>query len=672
MYLRILLANQSPKVVGLLTNVANQSPKVHRTVRMLCVAVCICLMFAACGSQGDEPVVEWNPDIQLPQTIEVERGSNCVLTQRGGAVTDKDEILLERQGRVSVCRIVSAGPDVLEFLLPADVADGSCILYVRHGERRVKLGTTQLRVVTVKIKPDAGTTVYGIVQCQGQPVQGVVVTDGLTSTVTDSRGVYQLRSDKEAGWVSISVPAGYEPELDGCLPKIHHRLTSPAAEAEYADFKLVKADSQQQYTLLFMGDMHLANRSKDLQQFADFVSDVKGYMAANPGHRYYAVTLGDMSWDTYWSKNKFGLPEYRNTLLQSFSQLPVYQTMGNHDHDPMASGANNAPVGIFTAQIAPAWYSFNIGACHYVVLDNIDTSAYQGTGTSDYTERIYGRQLQWLRDDLSHVATDCPLFIIMHANVFSGQGAGGFVMKSNNANYQELLDIVRGRTVHIVTGHAHQSHTVTPADAVMAGRGKVYEHNLAAVCGDWWYSGYYTPGSNISTDGTPYGYGIWQVNGKDIKWKYKGTGLSQDLLFRAYDLNQVHFSTDVFDVLKTPAVIADFKRRYVDTYANRRNEILVNVWGWDNEGWDIKIELADGTPLTVKRLEAYDPLSIRSLSIPYYNRSNLTDVPGTKTTLRHHFFSAVAPDADSKVIITVTDRRNGTVQRQEMTRPMAF
>lgn len=625
-----------------------------------------------CDSKTDQPSAEWTPEVILPQVMEVERGSKCRLEQKNGAIGTDDVILMESMGRIKVCPVEISTATSFEFSLPADAQDGNTILYVRHSDRRIKLGTVQLRIVSVKIKPDAGTSIYGIVECDGAPVEGVVISDGRISTVTDSRGVYQLASDKEAGWVSMCVPSGYEPVLDGCIPQIHKPLSRPAREAEYHDFKLRRTDAQEQYTLLFMGDMHLANRSCDLQQFRTFADDVKAYMQAHSGCKYYAVTLGDMSWDTYWSKNKFGLPEYRSALLGHFDGFPVYQTMGNHDHDPMSAGANNAPVGIFTAQIAPAWYSFNIGKCHFVVLDNIDTSAYLGSGTSDYTERLYGRQLEWLKDDLGHVPADRTLFVVMHANVFSGRGSSDFTLKSTQAGYEQLLDIVRGRTVHIVTGHAHQSHTVTPSDAVMAGRGTVYEHNIAAVCGDWWYSGYYTPGSNISTDGTPYGYGVWQVNGSDIKWKYKGTGLSEDLLFRAYDLNKVHFSTDVFDVLKTPSVIADFKRRYVDTYTNRRNEILVNVWGWDNEGWEIKIQSADGTELPVKRLETYDPLSIKALSIPYYNRSNLTDVPGTKTTLRHHFFSAVAPDADSKVSITVTDRRNGTVQRMEMQRPMPF
>ncbi len=521
--------------------------------------------------------------------------------------------------------------------------------------------------------PPEGVTIYGIVSCDGKGVPNVVVTDGVISVTTDSKGYYELKSQKENGWVSVSTPSGYEPFTTSCLPRIHRRITTGSNRAEYVSFQLKKVSGQEKSTILFMGDMHLANRSKDLQQYDEFVDDVKNYISNHTDRRFYGVTLGDMSWDTYWEKNKYALPEYKTKVMQSFSTFPIYHIMGNHDHDPMSTGAGNAPVGLFTDLIAPAWYSFNIGESHFIVLDNIDTSKYTGSGKADYTEGIYGRQLEWLKGDLSFVDNSTPVFIVMHANMFQGKGSSDFVLKNSNASYSALLDLLEGRVVHIVTGHTHQSHTLTPADEVVKNRkGSIYEHNIAAVCGDWWYSGYYTPGSNISTDGTPYGYGIWDLNGKEIKWRFKGTGRPEGELFRAYDLNNVHFSTDVFDVLQTPSVIADFKKRYVDSYTNRTNEILINVWGWDSEGWEIKVVNSNGEAMAVNRVEAYDPLSIRSLSVPYYNRTNLTDVPGTKTTLRNHFFLVKASDANSSVRITVTDRRNGLSQTLNMNRPYPF
>lgn len=646
-----------------------------RGMALLVGAFFVVMLPACADSNAGQPTEPWAVEVQLPAVLEIERGANCTIAQKNGAFTAADVILLERQGRIWVCRTVAADTHSIEFAIPSDftATDGQCTLYARRNNRRIKLGTVTLRIITNRITPNPGTTVYGTVEADGLPVAGAVVSDGLLCTVTDSRGVYQLPTDRTtAQWVTVSVPSGYEPLTDGCIPLIHQPLSRNTETAQIADFKLKKvSSSQDSYTLLFMGDMHLANRSADLQQFAAFAADAKALMASRPGQRFYAVTLGDMSWDTYWTKNGFSLPNYRSTIAKTFTEMPVYQTMGNHDHDPASAGADNAPVGIFTAQIAPAWYSFNIGRCHFVVMDNIDTSAYTGNGTSSYTERLYGRQLDWLQADLSHVPTSTPVFVIMHANVFSYSGTNGFSLKGTNTRYADLLNILAPYTAHIVTGHTHQAHRVTPADAVAGGR-QLYEHNIAAVCGDWWYSGYYTPGSNISTDGTPYGYGVWEVNGTDIRWKYKGTGMSENTLFRAYDLNNVHFDTNVFTTLQTPSVIADFKRRYVDTYTNRQNQILINVWGWDNQNWDISVTMANGQQLPAKRIEAYDPLSIRALSIPYYNRSNLTEVPGTKTTLRNHFFQVTAPDADSPVTIRVTDRLNGITQTQTMQRPCPF
>ena len=40
--------------------------------------------------------------------------------------------------------------------------------------------------------PDRGTTVYGVVQCDGKGIEGVAVTDGYEVTVTDKDGMYQF------------------------------------------------------------------------------------------------------------------------------------------------------------------------------------------------------------------------------------------------------------------------------------------------------------------------------------------------------------------------------------------------------------------------------------------------------------------------------------------------
>lgn len=62
------------------------------------------------------------------------------------------------------------------------------------------------------------TTVSGRVTCQGQPVVGAVISDGIELTQTDANGHYTLRSPERMGYVFISVPSGYKVAHKGVLP----------------------------------------------------------------------------------------------------------------------------------------------------------------------------------------------------------------------------------------------------------------------------------------------------------------------------------------------------------------------------------------------------------------------------------------------------------------------
>ena len=57
-------------------------------------------------------------------------------------------------------------------------------------------------------------------------IAGVVVSDGVETVQTDNNGVYQLKSEKESGYVFISVPGGYECALDGVFPDYYRPLVS--------------------------------------------------------------------------------------------------------------------------------------------------------------------------------------------------------------------------------------------------------------------------------------------------------------------------------------------------------------------------------------------------------------------------------------------------------------
>lgn len=615
-------------------------------------------------------------NVGLPPTIYVVKGVPITLKQNDGAVSENDILYFESSGQYIGCTVEQAAENSFTFKVPSGLEDGVYKVYIKQGLKRMPIGSVQIRFITKDIKIDDGTTIYGVVETEdGSPLEGVVVSDGLICTLTDSNGVYQLKSNKKHGVVFYSVPSGYEAENDGVFPKIYEKLIMSDEFPEYHSFKVRKVGSQDNFKLLLFGDMHLAKRSNDLEQFRSFADDVSKYRAKHSEEKIYAATLGDLSWDQHWSKG-YDLTDFVNTANSNFKDLILYNVIGNHDHDPNSIASNFDATNPFLTNVAPAWYSFNIGAVHFVVIDDIDCEGYDGIKDRPYKEQIYGDQIEWFARDISYIDPSMPVYVLTHCPIFlqNANMPDNFYLYVKQGG-QELLNILKGREVHFVTGHMHEQHTMLPTDVPAKDYGfPVYEHNIPAVCADWWYSGYYTPGAHVCTDGTPAGYAIFDFKGKEMKWSYKGTGRNEKELFRAYDMNNVDFTYALsgFKNLTNKNVINEFTNRYVTPYSGGKlkNKVLINFWNW-NSDCKIEVKTKEGQLLVANRYKAYDPLSILALTIPYWDRNELTSVPGTATTLRQHFFLVDCPDEETDLIITATDKF-GNVYSFEMQRPYAF
>lgn len=609
-----------------------------------------------------------------PSLIEVSKGGEYTFQVEGGEEPQASDVLvLESTDGISyTCTLVSVSENSFTVKISEGCESGTYRVFIKRGDRKKQIGSTYINIVEgMDFTPDAGTTVYGVVSTADGPVPGVVVSDGVEVTVTNEQGIYQLQSDKEWGYVFISVPAGYEVPAEGVLPQFYKMMKGDASTAERVDFSLTAVDGQDDYKVLVLGDMHLANRTGDLKQFMEFTSDLNAYRALHQQEKMYAIALGDMTWDLYWYSNSYALPEYLNTINSQVKGLQIFHTIGNHDYDYKATNDRDAE-SRFMDYIAPTYYSFNLGKVHYVVLDDIDCSNYDGTTSRDYEKRVSAGQLSWLAKDLSHVDKSVPLVVVMHAQVFYPSQTDGFKVDHDVLNTTQLLNVLDGYKVHFITGHTHMNYNVTPDDAVTGGR-EVYEHNTGAICGSWWWSGYLTPGVHLSPDGTPGGYAIWSVNGTDMEWMYKATGWTEDYQFRSYDLNNVHFS--LADVPQMPAgVPASVKKeymKYVDAYPeNQDNEVLINVWNW-NPRWTLKVTDENGNTLTPEEVWAYDPLHVAAMSVKRFNSSTLTSTPSFITEKFPHFFKVKAADADVDLTITVCDefRHQWT---ENMQRPKAF
>lgn len=92
--------------------------------------------------------------------------------------------------------------------------------------------------------------------------------------------------------------------------------------------------------------------------------------------------------------------------------------------------------------------------------------------------------------------------------------------QDETVNTAALYKLLEGYNAHIISGHTHFNTNVCFNDSLM-------EHNTAAVCGTWWRA-------DINVDGTPRGYGIYEVNGDQLKWIYKSAGYPLEHQFHAY------------------------------------------------------------------------------------------------------------------------------------------
>lgn len=505
------------------------------------------------------------------------------------------------------------------------------------------------------IGPEEGSTVWGLVSCEGKGIPGVVVSDGVEVVATDSRGVYQMSSSKQNGYVFISVPSGYEVAARGVLPQFHKQVAKSAYVCERIDFNLYESGDQTKHTMLYFGDMHMANRTKDRAQFRTFTSEINEYMKANSAAKVYAITLGDMTWDQFWYTNAYGFDEYLNDV-NAIEGLQIFHTIGNHDHDMNATG-DFYTVAKFREKICPNYYSFNVGDIHYVVLDDIECTNASASTTDgsvrSYKNNLTSEILDWLKKDLSFVSKTTPLVVTLHAPVHDRNG------NASIGNNSVFLSLIYDYNTTIVSGHSHVLYNVV--------KSKYVEQNSGAVCAAWWWAGKYNPTFNIGTDGAPNGYRITSVSGKEQNSLFKAIGRPEDYQFRAYDRNSICINAANYGVQPERESIL-FEEDY-GSYrtASSANEVIVNVWDWD-PSWKVEM-FENGKALSVSQMSgSYDPAFLIAYTIPRLLENNGVTWHSSKT---NHLFKAAASSATSSVEIKVTDDE-GRVYTQTMARPLAF
>lgn len=336
--------------------------------------------------------------------------------------------------------------------------------------------------------------VSGRVTSGKKGIPDVVVSDGYSVVVTDSKGRFELTPNPAARSVFVSTPAGYEFITEKGLAR-HYMNVGDSREMHFKLKKLTKDDNDHQF--IIWADPQVKNKSDVAKMMAESVPDVQRFVAAAGSETLlHGITVGDIVWDQHDL-----YPEY-NKAVEKMG-IPFFQCLGNHDMDYDHGGDETSDV-TFQQYYGPTYYSFNRGKAHYVVMDNV---RYLGKDR-DYDGFFQQNQLDWLQKDLSFVPQDHLVILCVHIPVHSGV-----------KNKEALYTILDNRNVHIMSGHTHYH--------VNNIHGSVYEHNHGTVCGAWWTG-------PICCDGTPCGYGVYHVKGTALEWYYQSTGEQADHQIRLF------------------------------------------------------------------------------------------------------------------------------------------
>ena len=402
--------------------------------------------------------------------------------------------------------------------------------------------------------------IRGRVVASGTGLPRVGITDGRSVVRTEDDGRFELLSSTDRQFVSCSLPSGYRIPVSPVGTARCYRSIRPDRRGEMDTlFELERLErSDDSHTMLLVPDPQTQNRWEMDKLHTLSVPDLQATIRSLGDREVFGVACGDIMYDDLSL-----YPEYERAVQRV--GVPFFQVVGNHDLD-LESGLDEESTQTFSERFGPPYYSFDRGAVHYVVLDDV---FYHGTGYIGYVPQD---QLRWLEEDLAGVEAGRTVIVALHIPVQGTRHVRTQAATPANTvsvtNRQRLYRLLEPFRAHIVCGHTHENdHNYENG---------VHEHMSGTVCGAWW-------SGPICGDGTPHGYSVYNVDDEQVSWRYKSTGYEAEHQIRAYR--------------SEPA-------------GSDRQEVVANVWDAD-ERWTV-VWYEDGERRGVmRRRVGFDPVSVR-------------------------------------------------------------
>ena len=386
----------------------------------------------------------------------------------------------------------------------------------------------------------------------------VRVSNGREVVLTDADGRYAIAAGDEAV-LFITKPAGYATPVDAnMLPQfyyVHQPAGSPPGLRypgipptgplpDAVNFPLRERPEPSLFQAILFADTQ-PQTEKELDYIRDeVVAELIGTEAV------FGMTMGDIAYDD------LSLLPRLNSIIAQIG-VPWRNVPGNHELNLMAAHDRHS-LETFKRIYGPPYYAFEYGDAVFFVLDNIfyqgggEVTADNVRGNGGYVAKFDERQLHWLANELAHVPKERLLFLAMHAplETFLAEGVG-----VNTANRRDLFKLLADRPhLYAVAGHTHTTeHRYFGKEDGFEGPTPFHQHILATVSGSWWSGPFDERGmpTTDQRDGTPNGYHLLEVDGVQVKVRFKAAGAPAD--------HQMRIMIDAHHHSRRPDGLRDFR-----------------------------------------------------------------------------------------------------------------
>ena len=360
-------------------------------------------------------------------------------------------------------------------------------------------------------------------------IKDIRVSNGAQIVRTNATGRYELPIDNDA-IIFVIKPRDWATPLNrDHLPQfyyIHKPNGSPAnfrfpgvaptgPLPESIDFPLRRRVEPERFKAIMFGDPQPSN----IAQVEYMSHDVIEQIITEEAHgAAFGVTLGDIVFDD------LNVMEPHNQSVALIG-IPWYNVIGNHDLNREAITDEESDE-TFERIYGPAYYSFDYGPTHFMVLDNVHWHGAEGDKKAHYHGGMSKQQMEFIRNDLEMIPDEQLVVLMMH------------IPLNEVRDRQDLYRMIEKRPATVsLSAHTHyMEHRFIGEEDGWKGP-KRHHHNVnVTVCGSWWRGRKDERGIPHATmsDGGPNGYSIMEFDGQNYTLEMRGASRPADYQMNLY------------------------------------------------------------------------------------------------------------------------------------------